>query len=58
MKNAMQLKVVIKNISPELHIKRQIPDSGNGGLRYPCYYGYGCNKEGGLLFEKIISRNL
>ncbi|MFR3358669.1 MAG: hypothetical protein ACLTSD_04315 [Eubacterium sp.] len=52
MKNAMQLKVVIKNISPELHIKRQIPDSGNGGLRYPCYYGYGCNKEGGLLFEK------
>ena len=71
MKNAMQLKAVIKNISKEtylsttcnaefyagaftganlcfevsseLHIKRWFPDSGDGGLRYPDYYGYGCN---------------
>lgn len=67
MKNAMQLKPVIKNIakdkhisaqlvmqnfmlerlleriSAELYIKRWLLDCSNGGIRYSCYNGYGCN---------------
>lgn len=75
MRNAMQLKAVIKNISKrqtylgtardaelyvgtsagtdfcfkvssEFYIKRWFSDSGNGGIRYSCHYGYGCNDQG------------